>query len=153
MLHIATMLGVASPFVLEHRLIIVLRSWTATVWRLVLAFGIAVALYGLMLLAITETYQPSGPMATVLYGFGLALAALLAICGGTLASPARLARITFLGTSGLAVLLPVGLYVQMAASGAWRAGYLWYLIGGVAGSVAAMKLLPWVRAVPRLSGA
>ncbi len=152
MLHIATMLGVVSPFVLEHRLINVLRSWAVTALHLALAFGVAAALYGLTLLAVTETYQPRGPMAAVLYGFGLALAGLLAICGGTLLSPARLAKVTFLGTSVLAVLLPVGLYVQMAVSGGWRPGYLWYLIGGVSGSVAAMKLLPRMRAVPRMSG-
>ena len=152
MWYIATMLGAASPFVLERRFVIVLRHWALTILHLALAFGIAVTLYGLILLAITETYRPGGHLAPVVYGFGLALAARVAISAGTLVSPSRFAKVTFFATSGLAVLLPAVLYAQMVASGEWRTGYLWYLIGGVAGSIAAMRLLPWLRAVPRMSG-
>ena len=152
MWYIATMLGAASPFVLERRFVIVLRHWALTILHLALAFGIAVTLYGLILLAITETYRPGGHLAPVVYGFGLALAARVAISAGTLVSPSRFAKVTFFATSGLAVLLPAVLYAQMVASGEWRTGYLWYLIGGVAGSIVAMRLLPWLRAVPRMSG-
>jgi len=114
------MLGAASPFVLERRFVIVLRHWALTILHLALAFGIAVTLYGLILLAITETYRPGGHLAPVVYGFGLALAALVAISAGTLVSPSRFAKVTFFATSGLAVLLPAALYAQMvrAANGA-----------------------------------
>jgi vacuolar-type H+-ATPase subunit I/STV1 len=151
MLHIATILGVASPFVLEHRFTIVFRSWLKLALHLALVFGIAAMVYGLLLLAFTETYSPGRPMATVLYGVGLALAGLLAICAGTLTAPERLARVSFMGTSALAILLPLGLYVQMAAAGEMRAGYIWYLVGGIAGSLAAARLLPWLRADLKMS--
>jgi vacuolar-type H+-ATPase subunit I/STV1 len=151
MLHIATMLGIASPFVLEHRFTIVFRSWLKLALHLALVFGIAAMVYGLLLMTFTETYPPGRPMATALYGVGLALAGLLAICAGTLTAPERLARLTFLGTSALAILLPLGLYVRMAAGGEMRAGYIWYLVGGIAGSVAATRLMPYLRAAPKMS--
>jgi hypothetical protein len=151
MLHIATMLGIASPFVLEHRIAIVFRTWLKLALHLALVFGIAGMIYGLLLMAMTETYPPGRPMATVLYGVGLALAGMLAICIGTLTAPERFTRFTFLGTSALAILLPLGLYIGMAAGGEMRAGYVWYLVGGVAGSVAAARLMPFLRAAPKMS--
>ncbi len=152
MLHVVTILGIAGPFVLDHRVALAFRFWLRTVLHLALALGIAAMVYGLILLAIIETYPPSGSLATVLYGFGLGLAGLLAICGGTLIAPERLAKVTFMATAGLAVLLPLGLYVQMAASGDVRVGYLLYLVGGFAGTIVAMRLMPWAHAEPKASG-
>lgn len=151
MLHFATILGIASPLVLEHRFTLVFRLWVRTALHLALAFGIATLVYGLILGAITEAYRPSAPMATMVYGFGLALAGLVAICGGTLAAPDRCARFTFLASNGLAVLFPLGLYVHMAVAGELQTGCIWYLVGGFGGSVAATKLMPWLRAIPRES--
>ena len=112
MLHIATMLGFASPFVLEHRFTIVFRLWLKLALHLALVFGIAAMVYGLLLLMFTETYPPGRPMASVLYGVGLAVAGLVAICAGTLTAPEPLAKVTFMATSALVILLPLGLYVQ-----------------------------------------
>jgi hypothetical protein len=151
MLHIATLLGIASRLLLDQRLVVVFRSQARMALHLSLAFGIAAGMYGLILLAITETYPPSGSMAPMLYGIGLAVAALLAICGGTLAAPDRLATVTCRGASTLAFLLPLGLYVQMAVGGEPHAGSLWYLAGGVAGSIGAMRLMPWLREMPGMS--
>ena len=151
MLHVVTLLGIASPLLLEQRVVLAFRFWLRTALHLALAFGIAAMVYGLILLAITETYPPGGSLATVFYGFGLALAGLLAICGATLIAPERLGRVTFMGTGGLAVLLPLGLYVQMAVSGDVRMGYLLYLLGGFAGTIAAMRLMPWAHAEHRTS--
>ena len=91
MLYIATMLGFASPFVLEHRVTIVFRLWLKLALHLALVFGIAAMVYGLLLLMFTETYPPGRPMATLVYGVGLAVAGLVAICAGTLTAPERLA--------------------------------------------------------------
>jgi vacuolar-type H+-ATPase subunit I/STV1 len=152
MLHIATMFGIASRLVLEHRFTLVFRLWIRTALHLALAFGIAIMVYGLILGAVTEAYRPSGPMATMVYGFGLALAGLVAICAGTLAAPDRCARFTFLAINGLAVLFPLGVYAHMALAGELQAGQIWYLIGGFGGSVAAAKLMPWLRVMPQISG-
>jgi hypothetical protein len=39
----------------------------------------------------------------------------------------------------------------MAASGDVRVGYLLYLLGGFAGTIAAMRLMPWAHAEHRTS--
>lgn len=151
MLHIATLLGIASPLVLEHRFILIFRLWLRTALHLALAFGIATMVYGLILGAITEAYSPSGPMATMVYGFGLALAGAVAICGGTLAAPDRCARFAFRAINGLTVLFPLAIYVHLAVAGELQTGFVWYLVGGFGGGVAATKLMPWLRVMPRVS--
>ena len=151
MLYIATMLGFASPFVLEHRVTIVFRLWLKLALHLALVFGIAAMVYGLLLLMFTETYPPGRPMATLVYGVGLAVAGLVAICAGTLTAPERLAKVTFMATTALVILLPLGLDVRTAAAGELHPGYIWYLVGGIAGSLAATRLMPWLRADPTMS--
>jgi len=147
------MLGIACPLMLEHRFTLAIWSWIRTTLHLALAFGIATMVYGLILGAITEAYPPNAPMATACYGIGLALAGLLAICSGALAAPDRGARFSFLAINGLAVLFPLGLDVHMAVAGELPAGCIWYLVGGFGGSIAATRLMPCLRAMPRISRA
>jgi uncharacterized membrane protein YfcA len=87
-----------------------------------------------------------------LYGIGLALAALLAVCAGTLVSPAKLSGLTLSGISAFAVLLPIELYLHWVSAGTWWGVGLWYLAGSIAGSVMATKLLSRIRNEPRISG-
>jgi hypothetical protein len=151
MLHVISMLRLASPLVFQHRLILLCRSWLATAMRIALAFSVAGAVYGLTLIATIKSYPPNGPTAILVYGIGLGLAALLAICGGSMASPARLAQFTSMSTSSLAILLPAALYAHTAIIGQLRPGYLWYLMCGVVGSLAAMKLIQVARTQTRMS--
>jgi hypothetical protein len=149
MLQIALALGSASPLVLEHRIVAAFRSWVRLTVRLALAFVVAATVYGTVLLAMIESYPSRWPLASVLYGIGLALASLLAVCAGTLVSPAKLSGFTLSGISAFAVLLPIELYMHWVAAGVWWGVGLWYLASSIAGSVMATKLLSRMRNEPR----
>ena len=74
MSQIAVVWRLVGPLLLGHPLVIVLRAWFLAMVRLLLAFVVAVAAYGLAMLVVVEVYPPDRPMAALLYGVALAVA-------------------------------------------------------------------------------
>ena len=74
MSQIAVVWRLVGPMLLGHPLVIALRAWIRAMARLLLAFVVAVAAYGLAMLVIVEVYPPDRPLAALLYGVGLAVA-------------------------------------------------------------------------------
>ena len=132
---------VAGPLILQHRLVVACLVCVRTIIHLLFATLVTVGIYGLVLLTMVDIYPNGQPLADVLYGFGFALATMLAVCGGTMAAPRRLARRSTPAASGLAAMFPVWLYLHNGLGGDGRAVFLWYLAGSLAGSIMAMRLL------------
>ena len=118
-----------------------LSGWLCAVFRLVTALLVAMTLYGLVLLVVMRLYPADLAFAGAVYSVALAGASLLATCAASLAAPARQQRLVVPVASGLALLLPVGLYAQAAIGGGWHATCALYVLGAVAGSLAATRLL------------
>ena len=133
MLQIVIALSAASPIVLEHRLVLRFRFWARTIFRLALAFVVAALVYFAFLLALVEAYPLGQPLGILVYGASFALATLLSVVAGILVSPGRLSAIIVQGGCMLAILFPLGLYFYFGIAGAWRATYLIYLMGSIAG--------------------
>ena len=141
MLFLALAFTAASPLLFKHSLMLACLFCVKTVIHVCFAFAVTVGSYGLALLAMVETYSHGQPLAEALYGFGFALATLLAVCGGTMVAPRWLARIFLPVAGGFAAMFPIWLYLQSGLAGNWRAAFLWYLAGSVAGSIGAVRLI------------
>jgi hypothetical protein len=151
MLHIMIVFSAVSPLVLENRMVLALRSLTWTTFRLALTFTVAAIVYFATLLALVEIYSLDQPLGEAVYGIGFMIATFLALLGGTLVSPARLAKIIIPGICTLAVIFPIGLYLYYGLTGSWRAIYLLYLIGSIAGGYGVTRLTSRNRDRPRLN--
>ena len=145
MLHVTVMLSAISPIVFEHRLALAVRLWVATGFRLVLGFAVAGTVYFAVLLAFVAAHKLNQPMGAVAYGIGFAVATLLAVIAGTLVSPVRLSKIIIQGVCALAILFPLGVCAYFGMTGTWKATYLLYLAGSIAGGYGVAYLTPGTR--------
>jgi hypothetical protein len=152
MLQIVIALSAASPIVLKHRLVITVRHWAATAFRLILGLTVAVTAYFAVIWTLVKSFPLGHPSAVPVYGAGFAAATLLAVIAGTLVSPTRLSRIIIQTVCVLAALFPGGLYFYFGAGGEWRAIYLLYLTGSVAGGSVVARLTTWTGDVPHVCG-
>jgi hypothetical protein len=150
MLHIAVMFSAISPIVFEHRAAQAIRLWVTTGFRLAIGFAVATLVYFGVLLAFVTAYKLSQPIGAAAYGVGFAVATLLAVIAGTQVSPARLTRIIIQGVCALGILFPLGVTLYFGMMGAWKAIYLLYLAGAVAGGYGVARLTSGARHAPRL---
>jgi general stress protein CsbA len=152
MLQIVVALNAVSPVVLKHRLVITFRHWAATILRLALGLAVAAMVYFAVIWGLVKAYPPGSLLGLLVYGAGFAAATLVAVIAGTLVSPARLSRIIIQSVCVLASLFPAGLYFYFGATGEWRAIYLLYLTGSVAGGYMVARLTTWAGDVPHFCG-
>jgi hypothetical protein len=145
MLHIMIALGAASPLLLESRVVIAVRFWIRAVFHLALALTVAVLIYFALLLALVQTYPIDRPSSTIVYGCSFAITTIVAAAAGTLVSPAPFLRFVTPAICALAVMFPIGLYIYFGMTGAWRATYLLYITGSIAGACGVTRLSSWPR--------
>ena len=145
MLHITVMLSAISPIVFEHRLVLAVRLWVATGFRLVLGFAVAGTVYFAVLLAFVTAYKLNQPLGAIAYGIGFAVATLLAVIAGTLVSPVRLSRTIIRGVFALAILFPLDVCVYFGMTGTWKTINLLYIAGSVTGGYGVAQLTPGTR--------
>jgi len=144
MLPIVFAFSATSPFIRQHRITIACGSCIRTLLQVVLATVVTAGIYGLALLAQVTLYAQGVPMADLWYCLAFALATLLAVCGGSLVSPPWFGRLFAPAAGAAAAFFPAYLYVHHGLTGEWRAIFLWYVAGSVAGSFAAAKLVSQV---------
>ena len=141
MSQIAMVWRLVGPMLLGHPLVIALRAWIQAMVRLLLALVVAVAAYGLAMLAVVEVYPPDRPLAALLYGVGLAVATWFGTCAGALAARQSQQRLMANGAAGLALALAVGFAVEDGSSGPAQGYYLFYVFASGVGGLAAIRLL------------
>jgi hypothetical protein len=141
MSQIAVVWRLVGPLLLGHPLVIVLRAWFLAMVRLLLAFVVAVAAYGLAMLVVVEVYPPDRPMAALLYGVALAVATWFGTCAGALAARQSQQRLMANGAAGLALAMAVGLAVEDGLTGPGQGYYLFYVFDSGVGGLAAIRLL------------
>ena len=138
---IAVVWRVVSPMLLGHPLVLAVHGWTAAVLQVIAALAAAVGVYGLTMLVIVELYPSGRPLAWLVYGVGLGVAAWFGTCAGALAARARQQRLVANGAAGLALVTAVGLAAHGATAGAGEAIYLFYVLASGVGGIAAVRLL------------
>ena len=141
MSQIAVVWRLVGPMLLGHPLVIALRGWIQAMLRLLMAFVVAVAAYGLAMLVVVEVYPPDRPLAAVVYGAGLALATWFGTCAGALAARQHQQRLLANGLAGLALALAVGFAVEDGFAGPGQGYYLFYVFASGVGGLAAIRLL------------
>ena len=141
MSQIAVVWRLVGPMLLGHPLVIALRAWIRAMVRLLMAFVVAVAAYGLAMLVVVEVYAPDRPMAALVYGAGLAAATWFGTCAGTLAARQSQQRLMANGAAGLALALAVGFAVEDGFAGPGQGYYLFYVFASGVGGLAAIRLM------------
>ena len=141
MSQIAVVWRLVGPMLLGHPLVIALRAWIRAMVRLLMAFVVAVAAYGLAMLVVVEVYPPDRPLAALVYGVGLALATWFGTCAGALAARQGQQRLMANGAAGLALATAVGFAVADGVAGPGQGYYLFYVLASGVGGLAAIRLL------------
>lgn len=141
MSQIAVVWRVVGPMLLGHPMLTVIRAWIMAALRLIVAFGAAVGVYGLAMLVVVELYPSDRPLAWLVYGAGLGVAAWFGTCAGALAARAGQQRLVANGAAGLALVTAVGLAFDGGMTGPGQGIYLFYVSVSGVGGIGAVRLL------------
>jgi hypothetical protein len=142
MLPVSIALNAFVPFIPGLRLIRKARAWTAMALHLFLA-GMVVPLAALgMMTVVCELCPPTTRMASGIYAVGLAVSICTSLLIGSATAPA-LWRAGFLKIGArLTAMVCIATYLSVTVAGLWRPGHVLYLVGCIAGTVAATAMLP-----------
>lgn len=135
MIPIAMTLGAISPFAVAQRRIG--RMFRMMAYLLRFGFGLlsAVAQFAVAIYAFTLLCPPGALHAPLVYSAGLFIGTALSVPAVTLAAPHDRVEQVLPWISAAAILLPAGVFSQVAAAHGWHDAYLAYLAGTFCGGV------------------
>jgi hypothetical protein len=144
MIPIAMTLGAISPFAVAQRRIGRGFRLLGHLARFALGLVSAVVQFAVAIYAFTILSPPGALHAPLVYGVGLFIGTALAVPAVTLAAPDDRIELVLPWVSAAAILLPAGIFSQIAAAGGWHGAYLTYLAatfsGGVVGTNMTLRL-------------
>jgi hypothetical protein len=144
MIPIAMTLGAISPFTVAQRRIRRMVRMLAQLLRFGFGLLSAVLQFALAVSIFTWLCPPGAMHAPWVYSAGLFIGTALAVPAATLATPVDRVEQVLPWISAAAILLPAGVFSQVAVAHEWHGAYLMYLAGTFCGGVVGTNMTLWL---------
>jgi hypothetical protein len=140
MLSIAMTVDVIGPFAVVQRHVRNCVRALIALFRFGLGLLVGVTIFAIATGIFTSACSPDSAGASLIYGIGIFLGAMLCVPAATLSAPDRLAPRLLPWVSAATILLPAGIFSQSAADGSWQSSYSIYLAATFCGGIAGTRL-------------